>query len=206
MNRLIDITRPLSPGVACWPGDQPTELIRNASLADGASVNLSSLTASVHNSTHVDATLHYDDAGQGIEALDLALYVGPCVVLDVRGSDPITAEQLPETLPPRVLFKTGGWPDSAVFPDDFPVLHVDTAQALRDRGARLIGVDVPSVDKPTSKDLPVHHALHAADLRILESLDLSEVQPGPYELIALPILIPGSDGAFVRAVLRSLQP
>ena len=69
---------------------------------------------------------------------------------------------------------------------------------------RLIGVDVPSVDKPTSKTLPIHHAIHAAGLRIVESLDLSGVSTGEYELIALPILIPGGDGAFVRAALRTL--
>ena len=67
---------------------------------------------------------------------------------------------------------------------------------------RLIGVDVPSVDKPDSKALPIHHAINAAGLRIIESLDLSRVDPGDYELIALPILIPGGDGAFVRAALR----
>ena len=38
---------------------------------------------------------------------------------------------------------------------------------------------------------------------ILESLDLSKIAPGEYELFALPILIPASDGAFVRAVLRN---
>ena len=73
---------------------------------------------------------------------------------------------------------------------------------LAQRGVKLIGVDVPSVDKPDSKTLPVHHALRAANILIIESLDLARIGPGEYELIALPILIPGSDGAFVRAVLR----
>ncbi|MEM8873288.1 MAG: cyclase family protein [Planctomycetota bacterium] len=176
---LIDITRPLSAGTAAWPGDTPTTLTRNAALADGASVNLSSITASVHNATHVDAPLHYDDAGCGIEGLDLDLYLGECEVVDVVGHDPILPEHLPIDLPPRVLLKTGGWPESGTFPND-----------------------VPSVDKPTSKTLPIHHAIHAAGLRILESFDLANVEAGRYELIALPILIPGSDGAFVRAVLR----
>ena len=199
---LLDITRPLAPTTACWPGDTVTKSTRMANIVDGASVNLSTLVASLHNATHVDAPLHYDDNGGGIETLDLSLYVGPCRVVDCRDRDPISADLFDAKLPPRVLLKTGGWPDSSAFPEDFPVLHPDAPAALASRGVGLIGVDVPSVDKPPSKTLTIHHAIHAAGLRILESLDLSRVAPGDYELIALPILIPGGDGAFVRAALR----
>ncbi len=200
---LLDISRPLSPQTAPWPGDTPTSLTRLLTLAAGGSVNLSTLTASVHNATHADAPLHYDDAGPAIERLDPAIYVGPCRLLDVRGRDPITPDLLPEILPQRVLFRTDAWRDSAAFPADFPTLARETPAALKQRGVNLIGVDVPSVDKPDSKTLPIHLALRDAGILIIESLDLSRAAPGDYELIALPILIPGSDGAFVRAVLRN---
>lgn len=200
---LYDISRPLSAKTAAWPGDRATSLKRLLNLADGASVNLSTLTASVHNATHADAPLHYDDAGAGIEQLDLSIYLGSCLVIDGRGRDPIPVEIFPGALPPRVLVRTDGWRDSSAFPADFPVLSVDVPRMLGERGVKLIGVDVPSVDKPTSKSLPVHHALRDAGVLIIESLDLSRIEPGKYELIALPILIPGSDGAFVRAALRS---
>ena len=200
---LIDISRPLSSATAAWPGDTPTSLARVLNLADGASVNLSTLTASVHNATHADAPLHYDDQGLAIEQLDPAIYVGPCLVIDATGHDPIDAHLFPARLPPRVLIKTSAWLDARAFPPDFPVLSTNTPRVLASRGVRLVGVDVPSVDKPDSKTLPVHHALRAADVLILESLDLAQVEPGEYELIALPILIPGSDAAFVRAVLRT---
>lgn len=199
---LLDISRPLSPKTAAWPGDTPTSLQRVLSLSDGASVNLSTLTASVHNATHADAPLHYDDTGPAIEQLDPSLYVGPCLVVDARGHDPIPGELFPGALPPRVLLKTDAWHDAATFPADFPVLAAGVPQMLGQAGVKVLGVDVPSVDKPDSKTLPVHHALRGADILIIESLDLSQVAPGSYELIALPILIPGSDAAFVRAVLR----
>ena len=204
--KIIDITRPLSSSTACWPGDVPTRLERRANLADGDSVNLSTLTASVHNATHVDAPLHYDDAGVDIAQLDVSLYVGPCRVVDCRDlPDPIPASTFEGiTLPPRVLLKTGGWPDSGVFPRDFAVLAEDAPAAMARAGVKLVGVDVPSVDKPDSKTLPIHHAIHRAGLLILESLDLSAVEAGEYELIALPLLMPGSDGSYVRAILRAL--
>ncbi len=61
---------------------------------------------------------------------------------------------------------------------------------------------MPSVDHRTSQDLPIHHALDAAGIVILENLDLRAVAPGVYELIALPLKIRGGDGSPVRAVLR----
>ena len=42
----------------------------------------------------------------------------------------------------------------------------------------------------------------AADGVVLEGLDLRAVEPGPYELLCLPIRIVGSDGAPARALLR----
>ena len=73
---------------------------------------------------------------------------------------------------------------------------------LGEHGVRLLGLDVPSVDAIDSRDLPTHHALAAAGVHILESLDLAAVPTGVYELIALPLRIAGGDAAPVRAILR----
>jgi arylformamidase len=40
---------------------------------------------------------------------------------------------------------------------------------------------------------------------ILENLALSAVEPGDYELIALPMKLEGLDAAPVRAILRPLR-
>jgi arylformamidase len=75
---------------------------------------------------------------------------------------------------------------------------------LRDRGVILLGLDVPSVDRIDSKDLPIHHALGSHGIAILESVDLTRVEPGVYELIALPLKVVGADGSPVRAVLKEI--
>jgi arylformamidase len=72
---------------------------------------------------------------------------------------------------------------------------------LEERGVKLLGFDVPSVDEITSKDLRNHHAIGAAGISIVESLDLSAVEAGRYNFIALPLKIAGGDGSPVRAVL-----
>ena len=103
---------------------------------------------------------------------------------------------------PRVLFHTGGWPDTARFPESIPVMEPELPDWLADRGVRLIGVDLPSVDPLDSKTLDNHHALGRRGVTIVEGLWLADVPRGRYELIALPLKIVGADGSPVRAVLR----
>ena len=43
-----------------------------------------------------------------------------------------------------------------------------------------------------------------AGIWIIEGLNLGAVEPGPYELVCLPIKIQQSDGAPARAILRPL--
>ena len=104
---------------------------------------------------------------------------------------------------PRVLFRTGGWPDTTRFPETIPVMEPDLPDWLADRGVRLIGVDLPSVDPLDSKTLDNHHALGRRGITIVEGLWLDDVPDGRYELIALPLKIIGADGSPLRAVLRS---
>jgi arylformamidase len=57
------------------------------------------------------------------------------------------------------------------------------------------------VDEIDSKSLQNHHALARAGIAIVESLDLSRVGSGVYNLAALPLKIARGDGAPLRAVL-----
>ena len=70
------------------------------------------------------------------------------------------------------------------------------------RGVLLVGTDGLSIDSVGDDALPAHHVLLRARVVILEGLDLSHAPPGRYHLIALPLLIPGADGAPARAVLE----
>ena len=92
--------------------------------------------------------------------------------------------------------------DELGWPTGFRALAPDAVERLALRGIRLIGVDVPSIDPETSKELPSHMACRRHDLRIVENLVLADVAPGDYELIALPLKLRGLDAAPVRAVLR----
>ncbi len=206
---IFDITRTLRNGLPTWPGDTPYRFDLAWSKADGATVNVGRLSTTIHVGTHVDAPFHFDDAGATVEALDLAPFLGPAIVVDVRGRATIRVEDL-EGLDlsgtPRLLLRTGGWVDPAAFPESIPVVDRDVPDFLKGRGVILLGLDVPSVDAIDSKDLPIHHALGSAGIAILESVDLDGVEPGVYELIALPLKLAGGDGSPVRAILRWAGP
>lgn len=203
---LIDVSRPLAADTACWPGDVPFSFRLGWTIAAGSSVNVGSIQASVHTATHCDAPFHFDDRGVTVDRLAPGVFVGPAWVVDVRGvshwHEALTGLDFTDT--PRVLFHTGGWPDTTRFPESIPIMERELPDWLADRGVQLIGVDLPSVDPLDSKTLDNHHALGRRGITIVEGLWLADVPAGRYELIALPLRIVGADGAPVRAVLRRL--
>jgi len=201
---LIDISRPLAADTACWPGDVAFAFRLGWTIAGGASVNVGSIQSSVHTATHCDAPFHFDDAGTTADRLGLDVFIGPAWVVDVRNTsrwrDRIADLDFSNT--PRILFRTGGWPDTSRFPESIPVMEPDLPGWLAARGVRLIGVDLPSVDPLDSKTLDNHHALGRGGITILEGLWLENVPEGRYELIAAPLKLIGADGSPLRAVLR----
>ena len=205
---LIDISQSVSPATAVWPGDQEVEWTWTARLnQDESSVNLGSLRLSTHTGTHVDAPLHVKHQGRTTNDLPLDSFVGPAHVVDVNGNAssvrPKHVGQLDESSVGRVLFKTssGVSPDDE-WPDAVVPIHPETIHVLADAGIELVGTDAPSVDPLDSTDLPAHHALLDTGIVNLEGLVLTDVPPGRYELIALPLKVVGGDAAPVRAVLR----
>ncbi|MEO5961743.1 MAG: cyclase family protein, partial [Opitutaceae bacterium] len=190
-------------------GDTPIDFKLTGRIADGRSCNLGRVTMSVHGGTHADAPYHYNDRGTPIDALAPDLFVGPARVIDARGHatftpalfDGLVAADFAAT--PRILFRTDTWLDLTTFPQTWPLLDRALPAWLAARGVKLIGFDVPSVDPLTNTDMAIHHLLDAANILILESLDLRNVSAGVYELIALPLKLRGGDGSPVRAVLRA---
>lgn len=203
--KMYDISRPLGENTPTWPGDTPFHYQVNWSKQHTGSVNVGSIKMSVHTATHVDAPFHFDDRGKRLDELDLSIFKGPAVVVDVRGHQQIEPKHVEEVLhrhhSKRIIFRTDAWENEGVFPENIPTLSLEVVELLREMNTPLIGVDLPSVDVLDSKDLPVHHALHQANICILEGIDLRGINEGEYELIALPLHLKGADGSPVRAIL-----
>jgi arylformamidase len=210
--KIFDISRPLFNGLAPWPGDTAFHYELKWKMAEGATVNVGAVTMGVHNGSHADAPFHFEPDGATIERMPVETYLGDAVVVDLSGAfhgDRTRQITIADIAPaadsfasaPRLLLKTGVWNDSKVFPEWIPVMAADVPAWLGERKVRLVGLDLPSVDTIEAKVLVNHHALAAAGVAIVESLDLSEVDSGIYHFSALPLRISGADAAPVRAIL-----
>ena len=205
--QIFDISVPVRPGMIVYDGDPDVTLERVKAIADGASANVSRLDFGVHTGTHVDAPVHFIDGARGAETIALEALIGPVVVVDAtEQTEHIDAAALGRLAIPagteRVIFKTNNsrlW-DLDHFSADFIGLLGDAAAALVARRIRLVGIDYLSIG-PKGNGVPTHVALLEAGVVILEGLDLRRVEPGAYQLVCLPLLLVGSDGAPARAVL-----
>ena len=205
---LYDISPPITERLAVWPGDTSPRRQVLLDMRRGDNITLSTLHATVHLGAHADAPSHYAADAPAIHERSLEHYLGPCHVM--RVAVPRRSHITPELLPApvqaeRVLFATGTFPDPERFNEDFAALSAELIDVLHDQGARLVGIDTPSVDPFDSTDLPAHQACLRHDMAILEGLVLKDVPPGLYELIALPLRLVGFDASPVRAVLRTLS-
>jgi arylformamidase len=210
--KIFDISRPLFNSLAPWPGDTAFQYELKWKMAEGATVNVGAITMGVHNGTHADAPFHFQPNAATIDQMPLETYLGDAVVVDLTGifhgdrTRQITIADIESAADalgsaPRLLLKTGVCSDSKVFPEWIPVMTADVPGWLGERKVRLVGLDLPSVDTIEAKLLVNHHALAAAGVAIVESLDLSEVPAGTYHFSALPLRISGGDAAPVRAIL-----
>jgi arylformamidase len=205
VSKLIDISRAYSPGIAVFPIDTVYHEEYVARIGGGVPVNVAKFSMSTHCGTHADAPYHYDEQGARIGALELDIFVGPCRVIDAQGAGPLC---LPEHVapflknsPPRILLRLFAGQNSNAWNENFRALAPETVELLAAHGCKLVGVDTASVDPSTSKSLPAHMACKRNTIIILENLLLDHVEPGDYELMALPLKFENLEASPVRAVL-----
>lgn len=204
---IYDISPPITPKLAVWPGDtQPTREVL-MDIARGDSVTLSTLRATVHLGAHADGPNHYGKDAPAINERSIEFYIGDCQVVRVnvaRGESIRPAMLTIQISAPRVLFATNTFGDRGTWNTDFAALSAELVHFLHRAGVITVGIDTPSIDPFHSKDLPAHKAILEHDMAILEGLVLKDVPAADgYELIALPLSLVGFDASPVRAILRS---
>jgi arylformamidase len=206
---IIDITAPVSPRSVMWPGDDPPyhEFTSHTDRGDPSTVSRWSLSA--HTGTHVDARMHFIPGGWTIESLELSRTVGPCLVVDLthveKRIERADLEAAGVAGQVRVLLKTRNsilqLLSRSEFEEGYVGISREAAEYLVEIGAETVGVDYLSVEPFEDKEFNTHHTLLGADLVILEGLLLTDVEPGEYFLVCLPLKLAGSDGSPARAIL-----
>ena len=122
---IHDISILVQPGTPEWPGDVPFACGWSARMELGANVNLSHIAGSPHVGTHADAPLHVHDGWPASDALPLAPFLGPVLVLDVsrapNGPLALDAEDPRLAGCERLLLRTDRTIAEGIFPDAWPV-------------------------------------------------------------------------------------
>jgi arylformamidase len=207
--KIHDISVPISPDMPVWPGN-PAVVLEQVSFMDaGAHDNVSNLACGVHTGTHVDAPHHFLNDHRTVDQLALDVLVGPARLVQIPdGEKVVNAQVLDRAAIPigtqRLLLRTSNsklWAraEKEFFPG-FVGISLDGADWLVQHGVKLVGIDYLSV-APYHQSVPTHRSLLEAGIIIIEGLDLSGVQQGPYELYCLPLNLVGSDGAPARVIL-----
>ncbi len=212
IRQIIDLSLALDNHTQVYPGD-PQPSLSVATTIAGEGYNLLNVRLGSQSGTHTDAPYHFLEDGPRLDALPLALFTGPGVVLDVthrQDKQAITPQDLRPYLgqlrPGSVALLRTDW--SRHYQTEryyaHPHLSLEAAQLLLDAGIPTFGTDTINIGDTvldgTPYDFPTNRAILTAGGVILENLtNLAAVTFDPW-IVALPIRLSGADGAPVRAV------
>jgi arylformamidase len=204
---LLDVSVAVRPRMPIYDGNPGVAIELVQSLENGDPANVSRVELGAHTGTHVDAPRHFLTDGAGADQLPLEPFIGPSVVLDATAATGVIDGHFIDGLDllqgtERVLLKTRNsrlWGRDR-FTKDFVRLDGSGAAALVRNGIRLVGIDYLSVG-----DREAHLELLGQGVSIVEGLNLSEVEPGSYFVVCLPLKLDGCDGAPARVILWSLE-
>jgi kynurenine formamidase len=168
-----------------------------------------------HLGTHLDAPRHFYPDGEMLDRLPVERFLGPAVVWDIPCEAPreIAAAELsaaePAMRPGDIVIVHTGWAARYGTPEfhDYPWLSGGASRWLADRGARIVAVDVLSVDPPGNRRpagfvFPAHRTLLGAGVLILENADPRAVVGRRGFAAALPMKLADADGAPARLIFR----
>lgn len=209
MSEWIELSLPIKPEMAIWPGDPQVLSERVESLAAGDVCNVTKLTLGTHTGTHVDGLNHFIAGAPSVDQMPLELMTGKAKVIEIHHPEQITKAEIEVKglgKGDRVLFRTANSLKPIDCPFDRTFIHLDeeAARYLVEIGVALIGVDYLSIGGYEGNVVEVHHILLGGGVWCVEGLDMRQLEEGNYEFICLPIRLVDGDGGLARAIARRL--
>ena len=208
VKRIIDLSLLISNRTRGFPGDPAPKLTVAATLEkDG--YNAHNLSLGTHTGTHMDAPFHFLKDGATVEQMDLTLFLGPAVIVDVAGKteeEEITTADIEPYIDKIkagdiVLLRTDWYKKEGS--DEFyrhPYLSEAAGRRLFDRGVRTVGIDALNIDKTGGTVFPNHGLYLGNGGTIVENLAyLDRVDFERPFLMLLPLKLAGCDGSPIRA-------
>jgi arylformamidase len=208
LDRIIDLTAEMFNGAPTMPMDPKFSMTEHCNL-NNLGYNLSRVTFSTHQGTHIDAPFHFFIGGETVDKIDPKRCVVRAIKVNLTYKKPkeaIIIDDLRKYIPQIdkglcILLQTG-W--DKVFPkkeffSDFPYVSTELAAWLAEKKVGLVGMDTPT---PNCIDWKiVHETFLSNNILIVEGLtNLDKLNSEEFTFIALPLKFKGGDGSPVRAV------
>lgn len=212
--KFYDLSQPVFDHCPGWPTYEPT-IVRYEACYEKDQFNAEQIRLNSHTGTHLDAPFHFYPDGTTVDQLDVSLFQGNAVIIDLRGTihakegieiahlEPYADCIQKDTI---VIFCTGWGPKRSMNDEyryNWPYLTGAAAEWLRAKGIKGVGIDTMSMGGwYDGTGRPCHETLLTAGIWILEELLIPDelTERGSCYLMAYPIKLKGFSGAPVRAV------
>jgi len=212
--RLVDLSHTVEDGMITYRG-LPAPVItdflsREESrrlYAEGTEFHIGRLEMVANTGTYLDSPFHRYADGADLSELSLSQLAdleGVVVRAKDEGTRAIDARafQNAEVRDKAVLVHTGWdahWRTEQYF-EDHPFLTRDAAEALRDKGARLVGIDSYNIDDTADSSRPAHSILLGAGIPIVEHMrNLGSMPESGFRFFAVPVKVKAFGTFPVRA-------
>jgi arylformamidase len=203
---IVDLSHPFGHGTITYPGLPGPEISDHLSRADsraryapGVEFQIGRIDMVANTGTYLDTPFHRYADGHDLAGLDLSRVVDvPGVLVD--GVDPGDLDVEGHA----VLFHTGWdrhWGTDTYGKGSHPFLAPEIAERLIDGRVAVVGIDSVNIDSTATGDRPIHSALLAAGIPIVEHLTNLEALVGrAFRFTAAPPAVVGMGTFPVRAL------
>ncbi len=202
--KLIDLTHTFTNEMPLYTGT-PSISLKQITTIGEEGYNDHEINTSMHVGTHMDAPLHMIENGKSINELSLDTFIGFGVLIDARNNKEIDESLLDNVRIEKesiVLIFTdfGSRYRTDSYYKNHPTVTENFAKRMLELNIKMIGMDMPSPDKPP---FPIHKILLGNNIPFLENLTNLDQLLGieKFEVIALPAKFK-ADGAPVRVIAK----
>ena len=222
---IIDLSQEIYQGMYVYPGHLKTVIWDHAlheetrkNFEGGFSYRSKGLLLNDHGPTHVDSLNHLDPSedAPSIDEMDLSLFYGAAVCVDVSHKEPqtyISDTDLDEAVGRSgvsvaagdiLLLYTGTYDRYHGRPEylsQYPGLDEAGSGWIAEKGIKAFGVDSPSPDNPVSRTYPCHMMCRERGIHHYENLaNLDRLVGQRFTFVGFPLRIRGGTGSPIRAV------
>ncbi len=209
--KLIDLSHPLEHGQGNFAWDPKISVVPHNTVKS-IGYNITQVSFSTHQGTHLDAPFHFFDDGKTIDQIALDRFYGPATLVDLapggflEAKTPLTVDMFTPhekhfRKGAKIIYRTG-WSRkfrSPAFFSDYPTLTLEAARWIAAKRIGLLGMDTPT---PSNDWMECHHILlkRGLEIVIVEGLTNLDKVPQQFTFMGFPLNVKGRDGAPIRAV------